>query len=123
MNTHPSRSLAEYMPSAATSSGGGSKDSACEPRMAGQAPKHSPRATSASGPAEIPEPFSGCGTQKKQPASSMGCATQGPFSIRQSGNIGQEILDQNGKIIAWTTDVWVAQVMCKLLTENEGLLG
>jgi hypothetical protein len=46
----------------------------------------------------------------------------GPFSIRQSGNVGQEILDQDGKIIAWTTDEWVAQVIRRLLTENEGLL-
>ena len=42
--------------------------------------------------------------------------------MRQSGNIGQEILDQAGKIIAWTTDVWLAQVICKLLNDNEGLI-
>lgn len=47
----------------------------------------------------------------------------GPFSVRESGNIGQEILNADGKIIAWTTDRWVAQVICKLLTENQGLLG
>ena len=45
------------------------------------------------------------------------------FTVRQSGNIGQEILDQDGTIVAWTTDAWLAQVICKLLTENEGLLG
>src|ERR1019366_7016058 len=44
------------------------------------------------------------------------------FTIRQSGHIGQEILDQDGNIIAWMTDPWVAQVVCKLLTENEELL-
>ena len=47
----------------------------------------------------------------------------GAFTVRQSGNIGQEILDQDGNTIAWTTDAWSAQVICKLLTENEGLLG
>ena len=26
------------------------------------------------------------------------------FSVRHSGNLGQEILDQDGQIIAWTTD-------------------
>lgn len=46
----------------------------------------------------------------------------GPFSIRQSGNIGQEILDADGKIIAWTTDDWTAQVIAKLLNQNEELL-
>lgn len=25
--------------------------------------------------------------------------------------------------VAWTTDPWVAQVICKLLTDNEELLG
>jgi hypothetical protein len=47
----------------------------------------------------------------------------GPFTVRRSGNVGQEILDSNGRIIAWTTDPWVDQVIVKLLTENEGLLG
>ena len=47
----------------------------------------------------------------------------GPLSIRQSGNIGQEILDADGRIICWTTDSWVARVIRKLLNENEGLLG
>ena len=47
----------------------------------------------------------------------------GAFTVRQSGNIGQEILDRDGNTIAWLTDAWLAQVVCKLLTENEGLLG
>ena len=47
----------------------------------------------------------------------------GAFTVRQSGNIGQEILDQDGNTIVWTTDAWLAQVICELLTENEGLLG
>ena len=45
----------------------------------------------------------------------------GPFAIRSNGGIGQEILDTNGKVIAWTTNEWVAQVICKLLTENHNL--
>jgi hypothetical protein len=44
------------------------------------------------------------------------------FWVGQSGNVGQEVLDQEGRIIAWTTDDWVAQVVCKLLNDNEGLL-
>ena len=44
------------------------------------------------------------------------------FSVCHSGEVGQEILDQDGKIIAWTTDEWTAQVICKLLNENEELV-
>lgn len=46
----------------------------------------------------------------------------GAFSVHRSGNVGQETLDQDGRIIAWTTDEWTAQVICKLLNENQGLL-
>ena len=35
---------------------------------------------------------------------------------------GQEILDQDGTVVAWTTDAWLAQVICKLLSDNEELL-
>jgi hypothetical protein len=45
-----------------------------------------------------------------------------PYSVQVSGTIGQEIIDPDGKIIAWTTDVWVDQVIVKLLNENENLL-
>jgi hypothetical protein len=90
--------------------------------MADPAPKHSTEDLSPSDPADIPEHISGYGTLTKQPPSSTGCATQEPFAIRQSGSIGQEILDQNDKIIAWTTNVWVAQVICKLLNEHEEFL-
>lgn len=44
------------------------------------------------------------------------------FSVRPSGNIGQVVLDPDGKIIAWTTDSCVAQVIARLLSENEDLL-
>jgi hypothetical protein len=44
------------------------------------------------------------------------------FSVRPSGNIGQVVLDPDGRIIAWTTDTWVAQVIVRLLNENEELL-
>jgi len=45
------------------------------------------------------------------------------FSVHQSGNVGQEIIDDDGRIIAWTTDEWAALVICRLLNENEELLG
>jgi len=44
------------------------------------------------------------------------------FTVRQSGSIGQEILGPDGQIVAWTTDAWVAKVICRLLMENEELL-
>jgi hypothetical protein len=44
------------------------------------------------------------------------------FSVRPSGNIGQVVLGPDGTIIAWTTDSWVAQVIVKLLNENEHLI-
>jgi hypothetical protein len=45
------------------------------------------------------------------------------FWVRPSGHIGQGVLDQDGRVIAWTTDDWVARVICRLLNEHEGLLG
>jgi hypothetical protein len=55
------------------------------------------------------------------------CATHGldfigAYSCCQSGNVGQEILNADGRIIVWTTDPWVGQVIVKLLNKNEGLL-
>jgi hypothetical protein len=44
------------------------------------------------------------------------------FLVRPSGNVGQEILDPDGKTVSWTTDEWTAQVICKLLNENEQLV-
>lgn len=44
------------------------------------------------------------------------------YSVRASGNIGQVVLGPDGKIIAWTTDSWLAQVIARLLSENEELL-
>jgi hypothetical protein len=45
------------------------------------------------------------------------------FSVPHSGNVGQEILDEEGRILEWTTDEWTARVICKLLNENEERLG
>jgi hypothetical protein len=75
-----------------------------------------------SDPAGSLEPISGSGTPTKRPPSSTECAIHEPFSIKQSGTIGQEILDPDGKIIAWTTDAWIAQVICKLLNDHEGMI-
>jgi hypothetical protein len=44
------------------------------------------------------------------------------FTVQNNGSIGQEIRDLNGKIVAWTTDSWVAQVIAQLLSETKNLL-
>jgi hypothetical protein len=44
------------------------------------------------------------------------------FTVQESGNVGQTILNSDGAIIAWTTDPWAAQVICRLLNENQELL-
>jgi hypothetical protein len=45
-----------------------------------------------------------------------------PFDVRASGNVGQEILDGDGKVIAWTTDEAKAALICKLLTLHKGMI-
>ena len=52
----------------------------------------------------------------------MGEIVYGPFTVRASGCVSQEILGADGQVLVWTIDAWIAQVICKLLTENEGLL-
>ena len=70
-----------------------------------------------------PEHTSTFGTDQKSQPFSMECSTHEPFTIHCNGGIGQEIVNSDGMTIAWTTDPWVAKVICKLLTENDGLLG
>jgi hypothetical protein len=38
-----------------------------------------------------------------------------PFSVRASGNVGQEIIGPDGLVYAWTTDPVRAAHICKLL--------
>lgn len=42
-----------------------------------------------------------------------------PYSVRQSGTIGHEILDQDGVVVAWTTDPVMAALIATLLTESQ----
>lgn len=46
----------------------------------------------------------------------------GAFSVDVSGNVGQVIRGPDGKIVAWTTDLRVAQVIERVLTDNQELL-
>lgn len=116
---------ASFTASAATRLESGSKDSACEHPEVSPADRHSLMDSSANGPAGASAPTTTFGTPKEPPPSSTRWATHepdGPFSIRSSGNIGQEILDADGRIVGWTTNEWIGQVNCKLLNENQELL-
>ena len=101
----------------------GSKDSDSELSLATRQSKLTTSNLSPNGQADNRELTSMSGMPKRLPTCSMGCIIQEPFTIRTNGSVGQEILDADGVVIAWTTDLWVAQVICKLMTENEGLLG
>jgi hypothetical protein len=46
-----------------------------------------------------------------------------PFSVVRFGNVGRDIVDGDGKLIAWAPDEGTAQVICGLLNEHEELLG
>jgi hypothetical protein len=128
MNSCRLRKSANAMESPLTSLESGSKDLACEVKTAGPAQKHSAKAMSLSDQVEELGRTTTFGTPKGQQPFWTECAIQvppgvlGPYSIRQSGTIGQQILDPDGKIIAWTTNEWVAHVIVKLLSANEGLL-
>jgi hypothetical protein len=52
----------------------------------------------------------------------MDDATPEPFTVRPSGNVGQVVLGPDRETLAWTTDPWVAQVISRLLGDNEHLL-
>ena len=73
--------------------------------------------------AASPEHFSGCGTLQRQQPCSTTCSIQGRFLIQTNGSQGQTIMSVDGTTICWTTNSWVAQVLVKLLNDNEGLLG
>ncbi len=125
MNIYPSQKWETFMGSLPIRSENGLKALDSERPMADQANKPLPMDSSNSGKAETPIPIIGSGTGGKPLKSSTEWETQKiteSFWVRQSGNIGQEIIDQDGRIIAWTTDFWTARVICKLLNDNEGLL-
>lgn len=42
------------------------------------------------------------------------------FTIRQSGNIGLEIVSPRGKVVAWATDRIIARIVAERLNEFLG---
>ncbi len=43
--------------------------------------------------------------------------TSSRFTVRQSGNVGQEIVSPCGTIVAWTVDPVFGYLMCRLVNE------
>jgi hypothetical protein len=39
------------------------------------------------------------------------------FTLKQSGMIGQEIISPRGKVVAWTVDPLIGNVLCRFLNE------
>ena len=39
------------------------------------------------------------------------------FTVRQSGNVGQEIVSPRGNVVAWTVDPVFGHLMCRLINE------
>ncbi len=113
--------LEPFTESVATSSGVGSKGWGYEPMAEARQLGLSTKATSASGPARSRERTFTSGTGSKPASFSTGWNTPeqpGDFSVRSSGNIGQEILDESGVIVAWTTDAVLAHRITRLLNED-----
>ena len=74
---------------------------------------------------ENSEPFtvSTYGTGTRPASNSMAWATpeqMSDFSVRFSGNIGQEVLDADGKVVAWTTDAVLAHQIARMLNADQG---
>jgi hypothetical protein len=113
MSTYPLRILGESTASVPTSPDAGSRTSDSEPHQASPRPWRSTRYTSHSGPAVIPELSITFGTMGEQPNCLTECAIHGPIMMR----CGQELLDGDGRIIAWTTTPWLGQLLCDLLTD------
>lgn len=122
MNISPSLNSDGFTASAATSLDAGSRDSDSALETDRRQPKPSGRNTSPNGQADNRRHFSTSGTENGPRPCSTACAIPGPFMIQTNGGIGQTICDPDGNAIAWTTDVMVAQVICRLMNENEGLL-
>jgi hypothetical protein len=45
----------------------------------------------------------------------------GPYSVRHSGNVGQEIIDADGIIVFWTCNTILAAVIAQLLNRLAGI--
>ena len=112
-----------FTESAATSSGVGSKGWGYEPMGEARQLGLSTKATSASDQARSPAPISTSGIGTRPANNSTGWATHeqtSDFTVRSTSNIGQEVLDANGKVVVWTTDVVLAHRIARMLNADQG---
>lgn len=105
--------------SAVTLSANGSKDWDCEQNQVSHQDEPAKKVLSSSIPAPSREPISSSGMHPEQPTYWMPWAIPDPFSKRSNGSIGWEILDADGRTIAWTTNGIMAERICELLNRNE----
>lgn len=120
MNTPASQKLDNISGYPVTSSESGSKNWACD-QLTENRP-NPPLTTNSllSGPAEGSELTSTSGTgQKPSHCSTATNEKSDRYIVRQSGNIGQEIVNADGIVIAWATDFLMAQVIARLLNNYE----
>ena len=112
-----------FTASAAMSSGAGSKGWDYEQKTEARQLERSMRATSANDQARSRERTFTYGTGTRPASNSTAWATPeqtNRFSICESGNIGQEIVDEStGLIVAWTTSPELAHRIVRLLNEDE----
>lgn len=107
--------------SAATSLVAGSRGWDYERKTEARQQGRSMRVTSANDQARCRERTSTSGTGTRRASNSTGWATHEQtyqFSVRESGNIGQEVLDADGKVVAWTTDIVLAHRIVRLLNSE-----
>ena len=112
-----------FTASAAMSSGAGSKGWDYEQKTEARQLERSMRATSANDQARSRERTFTYGTGTRPASNSTGWATHEQtyqFSVRESGNVGQEVLDADGKVVAWTTDAVLAHQIARMLNADQG---
>lgn len=116
MNFFLKQNSANSMESGRTSSASGCDVSGCEPQAARRPPPLASWATPCGDPVG--------GMSGIEPRSSPYWNGGESFVVRESGQVGQEILDAEGRVICWTTDPWLAQVIARLLerANRDGLL-
>ena len=102
--------------SAATSSGAGSKGWDYERKTEARQQGHSMKATFVNDQARSRERTFTSGTGTRRASNSTGWATH----EQMSGNIGQEVLDADGKVVAWTTDAVLAHQIARMLNADQG---
>ena len=120
MSISASRIWDGFTASAATQSANGSSDLGFETKPDSQRQNQSPEDWWSNDQAVNHAHISGCGTISEPRRSSTLCAIQGPFMRRSNGGIGQEIIDADGSIVAWTTNERLAVLIVELLNKIEG---